>query len=54
MEKIILKMTTNGRAQIPMKIRNLKNIKEGDTLVVDLEEVIHVETEDSRKLEAPA
>ena len=54
MEKIILKMTTNGRAQIPMKIRNLKNIREGDTLVVDLEEVIHVGDEDNRTVEAPA
>ena len=49
-----IKVGTSGRAQIPMKIRNLKNIKEGDTLVVDLEEVIHVETEDSREMEAPA
>ena len=54
MEKIILKMTTNGRAQVPMKFRLNRNIKEGDILVVDLKEVIHPEAEESHTVEAPA
>ena len=49
-----IKVGTSGRAQIPMNIRIREHIKEGDILVVDLKEVIHVETEDSRKMEAPA
>jgi bifunctional DNA-binding transcriptional regulator/antitoxin component of YhaV-PrlF toxin-antitoxin module len=43
MEKIILKMTTNGRAQVPMKLRQMKHIKEGDILIVDLKEIIYSE-----------
>ena len=49
-----IKVGTSGRAQIPMNIRIREHIKEGDILVVDLKEVIHVETEGSRKMEAPA
>ena len=52
--KATIKVGTSGRAQIPMNIRVKKHIREGDILIVDLKEVIHAETEDSRKMEAPA
>ena len=52
--KATIKVGTSGRAQIPMNIRIKKHIREGDILVIDLKEVIHVETEDSREMEAPA
>ncbi|MGP6239349.1 AbrB/MazE/SpoVT family DNA-binding domain-containing protein [Cuniculiplasma sp. SKW4] len=39
--KITVKVGTLGRAQIPMKIRQSQNIKPGDTLIIELKEVIH-------------
>ena len=52
MEKIILKMTTNGRAQVPIKFRQMKHIKEGDILIVDLNEIIHSEINKDAGMEA--
>ena len=49
-----IKVGTSGRAQIPMNVRIKENIRDGDILVVDLEEVIHVGDEDNRTVEAPA
>ena len=52
--KATIKVGTSGRAQIPMNIRVKKHIREGDILIVDLKEVIHAETENSREVEASA
>lgn len=41
MTRIILSTTTNGRAQIPMSVRQLLNITSGDQIIVDIVDVIH-------------
>ena len=45
MTRIILNITTNGRAQIPMNIRKLLNITTGDQIMVEIIDVIHIVNE---------
>ena len=42
MTRIVIKTTTNGRAQLPMNVRALLNIASGDQLIVEIIDVIHV------------
>ena len=42
MTRIILNTTTNGRAQIPMSVRQLLNITSGDQIIVEVIDVIHI------------
>ena len=42
MTRIILNTTTNGRAQIPMSVRQLLNIISGDQIIVEIIDVIHI------------
>jgi bifunctional DNA-binding transcriptional regulator/antitoxin component of YhaV-PrlF toxin-antitoxin module len=42
MIRIILNTTTNGRAQIPMGVRQLLNIISGDQIIVEIIDVIHI------------
>lgn len=35
-----IKLTTNGRGQIPMDVRKSLQIEEGDLLIVEIKEVI--------------
>ncbi len=42
MTRIILNTTTNGRAQIPMSVRQLLNITSGDQIIVEIIDVIHI------------
>ena len=36
-----VRMSTNGRAQIPNDVRVKLGIKEGDSLVITIEQVVH-------------
>ncbi len=46
MTRIILNITTNGRAQLPMSVRSLLNIVSGDQLIVEIIDVIHHDNTD--------
>ena len=46
MTRIILNITTNGRAQLPMSVRELLNIASGDQLIVEITDIIHIGNRD--------
>jgi AbrB family looped-hinge helix DNA binding protein len=56
MATITIKVTTAGRGQIPHDIREKLNIREGDTLIVEIKDILKSnEPEDQdKKMEVPA
>ena len=53
--KTTVRMSTNGRAQIPYSARQKLGIQDGDSLVIDILEVIHSgEAEHRKKQGVPA
>ena len=54
MTRIILNTTTNGRAQIPMSVRQLLNIISGDQIIVEIIDVIHIGQDNAMSIDQKA